>query len=829
MLTGAVLAAVFAASVGAGYSMTDTELSNAQAVVQHGDGVVQVNTETERVEAEARALATGGQQLELVRLADGRVASVNHATGQVLLLNEDLGKQGTPIEQSSAGVPRGDEVPVVVATTSAAYLLRPGEDVVELIDPDGHPRTPVTVPGATRTAVGDGGAGIWVLTEDGEVAHVVGERLARTVSAPAPVEHLTLADGRPIGITRTGEALDVAATPLKSISREPVPHGDTVVVPAANGAGRYLLVLDRRGKLISVDPRTGQRHEFDDLPKGADHNLGAPVVLDDRVYVPDYATHQLCAFDLRTGSRTETITVPGRSPDFTVEVQDDRVVANDPVDRRTVAVDPDGRRTVIDKGRAPGVETDTENPEPVRPPEPSPESTPAPPTWTPAPPPTTPTAPPVDPTPTAPPVQEAPQVPTTTVPVVPPGTERLPACAMVETARLRCQVVEIGPGGATGTVRDTTPPGGVEVPEGSTVAVHVYGENVRVPDVVGRRFQAACESVNAAAAQAGADVCDEQAMPAAGANWAALGVVAEQSPRGGEFVTAGTRVAVRYWEFVAMPKLDGGVHAGDAACNAILAETGNQVLCQTVQGSEGATPGTVETSTPAPGEKVHIGQTVVLTVYREAKPATPVPAVGGMSKEQACQTLVAGGWQCDARPDGLHHDAVVTAQEPAPGTLQRGGVVVVHYSPHQSAPLWRYQSDNHPHVHIIRFAGTVEPGYTPKKYLGRAYPVGAIPDGGTAGMVRDFMCTVSDKVCGGAKPNHYYSLDTSTKKEDWRLLSEVGLVLKPVSGQCRPDQDMIARYLVRVGTEERYTVERVAEAPPNPAYREVLGCVWKAP
>ncbi|ONI89710.1 hypothetical protein ALI22I_14525 [Saccharothrix sp. ALI-22-I] len=822
MLVGAVLAAVFAASVGAGYSMTDTELSNAQAIVHHGDGVVQVNTETERVEAEARALATGGQQLELVRLADGRTASVNHATGQVLLLNEDLGKQGAPINQSSAGVPRPDEVPVVVAATSAAYLLRPGEDVVELIDPDGTPQTPVSVPRATPTAVGDGGAGIWVLTEDGKAVHVVGGQVERTVPAPEPIEHLTLADGRPIGITRSGEALDVAATPLKSISREPVPHGDTVSVPSAKGAGRYLLVLDRRGKLVSVDPRTGQRREFD-LPKGVDHNLGAPVVLEDRVYVPDYAEHELRSFDLRTGSRTESITVPGKSEKFTVEVQDKRVVANDPVDRRTVAVDPDGRRTVIDKGKAPGVKTDTENPEPVQPSEPPRSSTPPPPSTTR---PTSPASPTATTSPTA--TVTPPQVPKRTVPVVPPGTDRQQACTLVEAAALRCQVVEIGPGGATGTVRDTNPRGGTEAPEGSTVTVHVYGDNVRVPDVVGMLVTPACDSVNAAAAPPGGDVCDEQAMPTAGANWAALGVVAEQSPKGGEFVTAGTRVAVRHWGFVAMPDLRGGVHAGDAACSAIIAESNDQVQCRIEQGNEGPAPGTVESSTPAPGAQVRIGDAVVLTVYRQAAPLPPVPDVRNMTKEQACQTLAEGGWTCELRPDGVHPRAVVSDQQPAPGTLQRGGVVIVHYSPYQAVPLWRYQHDNGSPVYILRFEGTVQERYHAEKFLGYAYPVGAIPDGGTASLIRDFMCNASVRACGGLDPNHYSTLDTSTEKPDWRLESGVGLVLKPVNGQCRTDQRMIARFRIPVGNQERYTVDFLDAPPAGFDYHEPLGCVWRA-
>ncbi|MEU4448439.1 hypothetical protein AB0K14_30080 [Actinosynnema sp. NPDC050801] len=820
VLIGAVPAVVFAASVGAGYSMTETELSDAQVNMHHGDGVVVVNTESERVEGEARGLTTGDQELELVRLADGRVASVNRTTGQVTVLNEDMSTQHTSVGTAAAPDRRPDDVPVVVAAASAAYLVRPADDVVELIKTDGTPQAPVAVPGATPIAVGDGEAGLWVLTDDGTVAHVVRGAVKDVVRAPAPIRHLTLADGRPIGITEAGEALDVAASPLKSVSREPVPHGSTVVVPSPKGAGRYLLVLDRRGRLVSVDPRTGQRHEFD-VPKGVEHNLGAPVVLDGRAYVPDYEQHELRSFDLGTGTAAASVAVPGTSPKFTVEVQDRRVVANDRADRRTVAMDPDGRQSVIDKGQAPGVDTDTENPDPRSSSQPPSTSTTPSTSMTP-PPPAPPTA--SRTTTTAPPT--APQV---TVPPIPPGTARQQACDAVDAVGLVCQAVEVGPGGATGTVRDTQPRGGTRVPEGSTVVVNVYGENARVPDVIGRRLAAACDSVNTTVARPGTDACAEQPMTAAGPNWPSLGVVAEQSPAAGGHVALGTEVSVRYWDFVPMPDLRGGTHAGDAACNAIIAETANQVPCQVVQGSEGGGPaGTVESSTPVPGQPVRIGQPVVLTVFRQAAPSPTVDPMVGMTWQAACDAVRAKGWVCDARPDGVHHQAVVAAHEPAAGTLHPvGSVVVVHYSLYESAPLHRFHSnDRSRKVYLIRFAGTVEAGYTQGEYLGHAYRVGGI-EGGTAHVVRDFMCTESDAACGGAAPNHYFTLDDDTQKPKWSLLREVGLTLKPVSGQCGSGQVMIYRYLVREASREWYTVDHAGEAPGGTVFTESLGCVWR--
>ncbi len=809
MVAGALLVGLFAASVGAGYSMTKPELSNAQAVVQRGDTPVLVNTETERVEVEARALATGEQILELVTLADGRVASVNSSTNQVVLLGEDF---GNPAEVTpSSTVPRQHtEMPVVVPSASAAFVLFPDSDVVEQIRDDNTTGSPVQVPGATEFAVGDGAGGLWLLTEDGKVVHVTGNRIARTISAPTPIKHLTLADGRPIGITTAGEALDIAATPLKSISREPVPSGSSVVVPSTKGSGRYLVLLDRTGKLVSIDPRTGQRREFDDLPSGAGHDLGVPVLLDDVVYVPDYQTHELIPRDLLSGEKKAPVAVPGKSPRFVVDVQDRRVVANDPKDRGTLAITPDGRPAVIDKGKGSGVVTDTDR---IEPPgtlssESKPTTTPSSPTNIPLPPSSKQTA------------TSAPPVPEVLVPLIPPGTRRDEACDLVRAAELQCQALDIGVGGETGTVRDTSPRGGARVPEDSTVTVHVYGDNTKVPKVVGRNKKNACETVNTVLAPAGSNVCDEQAMPTAAANWGMLGVVAEQSPSDGDFVTHATRVTVRYWDFVTMPDLVSVAQDGASICNTIIADTGGQVKCTTTQGAEGA-EGAVQASSPASGEPVRAGQTVVLTVFRQAAPPTSVPDVRNMTQDAACATVQTAGFVCDARSDSLARDRVVVTQEPEAGTLQKGGTVVIHYSPYQAAPLYLYTRDDNNNVNIVRFAPEPKYDHKPGVLLGYAYRVGDIPDGGVAGVFHDYMCNTSPTACG-YKPNHYFSRDT-TPKAGWEHERAVGLVLNAPGDQCTlPGQHVISRYRT---DEFTYTVSQTP--PPSWNYQEVLGCVWR--
>ncbi|WP_447008937.1 hypothetical protein ACRAKJ_12215 [Saccharothrix sp. DSM 118769] len=820
-----LLVGLFVASVGAGYSMTKEELSNAQAVVQRGDAPVLLNTETERVEAEARALATGEQELELVTLADGRVASVNRTTKQVMLLGSDFGDQGG-LNPSFAAPPQRGEVPVVVPSPMATFVLYPDLDVVEQIGDGNTTKSPVRVPGATGTAVGDSGGGLWVLTDKHEVVHVVGDRAEQPVTAPTPILHLTLAEGRPIGITEAGEALDVAAKPTKAINREPVPAGQHVLVPSAKGAGRYLVVLDRKGKLVSVDPRTGQRREFDDLPTGSRHDLGAPVVLDDVVYVPDYANHELLPRDLRGGDSPAPapLAVPGKSPRFTVDVQERRVVANDPNDRGTLAIAPDGRPVTIDKGPGPGVETDTEGiggiPAPSSGVKPTTSSTPSAPPSSPtnAPPPARPTS---QATPTgAPATPPAALVP---VPVIPPGTPQGEACELVRESGLLCQVVDVGVGGETGTVRDTAPGGGERVTQGSPVTVYVYGDSTRVPRVVGRRAADACTTVNAVFAPDGGDVCDEQPMPSPGAKWAELDVVAEQSPRDGEFAARGTRVGVRYWDSVAMPDLVTVAQDGAAACNAIIADTAGQVTCQVTQGPEGPAPGTVQSSSPAAGQPVRAGGAVVLTVASQPAPPTPAPDVLGLPLAQACAAVVAAGFACIEQADAFarQHQTAIT-QDPPAGTLQKGGSIAVHYSPYEAKKLQVLANSNG--VHIVRFEGEAENGYSFHSDLGWAYPNGAIPDGGAAGQLHDHMCSRGASNCGGASPNHYFSRNAQPKT-GWEHLRVVGLVINAPGGQCTTQgQHPISRYLYKRNGELLYTVGTSGGA--GWTYEEVLGCVW---
>jgi beta-lactam-binding protein with PASTA domain len=818
VLVGALLAGVLAASFGVGYSATTPELDNATNDVAHGNGVSQVNSETQRVENEARALATGDQEIEVVVLQDGRPAAVNTKTGEVHLYPADLGSDSTVTPpQADKSVPGGEQ-PAVIAGKDSGYVVDPAGNTVRQIGVDGPAPAPVPVPGgASRTAVPDGAGGIWVLTDDEKAVHIVRDRVVGTASAPGPIRHLSVADGRPVGITESGEALDIAASPPRTIASRPVPSGPSVVVGSPRGAGRYLLVLDRKdGRLFAVDPRTRNVHEIGGLPTGSPHNLGAPVILDDRAYIPDYGTglHLLYVRDLPSGTPRDDVPVPGEYERFSLEVRDHRVWANDQFDRRVVVVDRGGRPAVIDKGPGPGVRTDTTagKDKNQTPPKDAPPSTvPPPPTTAPEPTSQTPKTPP----------------PLVTVPTIPPGTQQLAACDRIRAVKLRCDIVETGADCPTGTVRGTDPPGGSRVPEGSTVRLLVCGR-VPVPDVFGQLSGAACAKIENGAREPGAGgqlKCAKEPMPNPGSTWSDLDVVAEQNPKAGTRVELDTTVTVRFWNTVPMEDLSGRNGANE--CSRIVTSSRNKVTCTVQSAGEAPTPdktGLVASQLPAPGSPVGIGGAITLSAY-----GPPVPRVPPVSGEinAACQAVRNAGYTCDPRPDVLARNAnVVASQEPPAGTQQQGGTVVLHYAPYEPQPvyLWVPALNNDP-VYVLRVGDAPTNEYYRRlpNPIGYAYPAAWSQPGTGNAVINDFYCTAGPAKCGGFERNHYMSRDTSPRANFSGPTPAARFIDAP-QGPCASGQIPMYRFFRHPSGNLHYAV---GSSPPwTPDFQEWLGCIW---
>ncbi|MGH3916161.1 MAG: PASTA domain-containing protein [Pseudonocardiaceae bacterium] len=837
VLIGAVVLAVFAASVGAGYTVSRPLNDTGGAVLAKGNTVAYVNGESARVEAEARALAPGKAPLETVTLSDGRVAVVDNESKQVWIVDTaTMEPQGAPITRGTGEAGTGRSNPrdalTVVAGQQHSYLVDAGAGTVEEIDPRGMPRSPIHVPGGARTAVPDGADGVWVLNNDGMVVHVRDGQVQRQVDTGGRVEHLTMADGGPIAITDSGELLHIGADPLVGIAGGPVPHGPNVTVGSPQGAGRWILIVDERaGELIAVDPRTGTRQVFSDLPpNGPEHNLGEPVIVGDTVYIPDHAAHLVYVRNAATGETGRPIEVPGSSSKISLEVHGEKVWANDQNDRRAVVIGPDGKPRSVDKGTGKDL-TDTTNPQlptpgspspgPVSPaPEPAPPVVgPPPPVRSPPPPAGEPGRSPFLPAPPEPDPDE-PRVPEqVTVPDIRPGTNKDDACRRIEEAGLPCSAVAAGSDGPTNEVIDTDPPGGTRVPAGHRVLVRHYGPTT-VPDVISRFTADACRAIEASGLS-----CASQPNTEPAASPSELDVVATQDPAARTEAATQSPVTVRYWDRAALG--DYRNRPGAEAC-AELKATYRRVECVVVEGQteaqSGLAPGVAYDQSPTPGAAVRMGETVTITVVKTSQHVPPVEGLG-LSKDQACQRLAEAGYGCDARADVINRNAVVTAQDTRPGTAMDGGTVVIHYSPYEPVALRLYKSDTGDPVFTVRPDGQPYNRYSqPGDILGYGYA--AEWDQPGSWMIWDHYCTSNKNTCLGWSSNHYQSRDNQIYHSGWDGPQETARFIAPAgAGTCAAGQIPMYRFANFKDRDRDYIVGTSAPAGYTD-YQEFLGCLW---
>lgn len=828
VLISALLVLVFVASIATGYTVSRPVNDNGGAVLAKGNTVAYVNGESGRVEAEARALVSGKATLEPVTLADGRVAVVDNESKRVWLIDPaTMTPEQVPVGPGKGGI----DGLAVAAGPQHSYLINPGTGTVQEIDAQGTPPAPVQVPGGvTGIAVPDGTDGVWVLTEDGLVVQIRGGQMERRVDSGGRVQHLTLADGRPIAITDSGRLLALSAAGPVPIPGEPVPHGPNVLVGSPKGAGHWILIVNRQaGELIVVDPDTGARRTFPGLP-GPTHLLGAPVVVGDLVYLPDHTTHTLYVRNARTGEAKDDIRVPGKpSAPFALEVHGEKVWANDQQDQRAVVIGPEGTAKTVDKGPGGGLSDTTTGSDggtgPAAAPNPS---NPKPTRTTPTPartPPPTPAVPrlPIGPDPELDPGHAPPTSGQVQVPDIRPGTDKDEACRRIRDAGLLCDEMIADSDGPANEVISTDPQGGTKVPRGYRVTVRYHGPGSpgTVPDVVGRFSADACREIKAARLN-----CDSAPNPEVAEAPEQLDLVSAQDPAGGSPGSAGSSVTVRYWDRAVLG--DYTNRPGTQAC-ADLQKTYRRVECTVTEGQSeaqagGRAAGTGYAQSPAPGTAIRMGETVTITVV---KGSAHVPDVRGMKQDQACQRLAAAGYGCTASPDAIARHNVVTTQDTAPGTpLDAGGTVVIHYAPYEPVPLQLYQSDTGEPVFIIRRAGDPYPRY--QKAYGGILGYGYQHDWAQPGtvMIWDHYCTSDKETCLGWSTNHYQSRDNKPFHDNWASPNEmVRFIHESGPNSCAGGQVPMYRFANFKGRDRDYFV--AGSPPPQYTdYQEFLGCLW---
>ncbi len=359
-----------------------------------------------------------------------------------------------------------------------------------------------------------------------------------------------------------------------------------------------------------------------------------------------------------------------------------------------------------------------------------------------------------------------PSAPMTTVPNISPGTAKDPACDSIEAAKLRCEPVEVGTEGALGTVRDTDPPGGYKIAENATVRVHVYG-GLTVPKIVDLSIDDACTVVEGgtAGAESGPAIrCKPQAEDAWTSDFAALNVVMAQEPEPSTSVSAGSTVTAHYADSVEMPNLVDSV-VGQQACNDIVGMSGGQIRCTLVPGGEAPSPaydGLVSAQSIQFGSPVRKNDTIQLTVYGAHTQRVPEIPVG-TEIQAACQLAVNNGYGCDYRYDGLARTKnTLTAQEPAPGTAQVGGNIVLHYNAYDPQPVYRWKQKGDD-VYVLRLGETIPNENYVREQDPIGYSYGVNDNVANSVIINGFYCAVTNEVCGGHKPNHYLTREGNAR------------------------------------------------------------------
>lgn len=856
MLTIAALTGVLVAAVGVGYTASRPLLGDGSAHLAKGHTVAHVNGETGQADAEvALQLATGKEELQPVRLPDGRLVVVNRTTGTVSYLDSaTMTATAAPMVRPTSA---GRIEPV--ATAADGYLVDRERNTVERIIVPGQPAAePVRIPEGITAAVPSGDS-VWVSTAEGEVVEVNAGQLVRTIRLGAPPVGITVADSHPVAVTEDGTAYVLDADQPRAIGNIGL-SGRTLALGAWRGAGRHVLAVDRGTAQVSaLDPRTGHRITLTlKLPRGRPE-LAAPVTLGGWAYVPDYAGPSLWRINLTSGAAdARPLEVPGQPGAFALIVSGGRVWANSQYDRRALVVDADGHSHYADKG--PGAELgDTEG-------DSGPPAGGGTPTGN------QPPDPPDGSAPDGPPAEDTGR--RVTVPLISRGTPYRDACSTITAARLVCRAVASGDaaGLRTGDVLGTDPPGGRQVPEGSRVIVRYVGPQ-RTPSVVGVTFQEACRRIRAAKLTCTTNIDPNPALAPD-----QLGVVSRQDPQPRASIAKGDTVTITYADSIALPsvidqmfdaacdrledvyKMDCQAAAGDpppagknpgqvyaqdppsptlarigatvsiryyrgestldnvigqnifAACGAIQA---SGLQCTPVEGATawgtGHAVAEVYAQSPAGGATLPVGSNVTLTFYSGNN---DLPNYGGGNAQAACADINARGFQCNAVANTYPSTNVVVGQDQPAGRYPLGSAITIHYSPFGMVDWW-----------IVPFGGGWRMNAGSGTYrVGAGYAAGTPIPG--ARNVNQYICSAGGGRCRGYNQNVFYSLlPPGHPNIDPDFTASPGLVLMSCTGQA--GQRKVWRTW-NAGSPRAYGIVVVDAQPvaPPAGDSELLGCIW---
>lgn len=405
-LAGVALAAVLAATFGVGYRASHSLLAGSGAFVQKGHTVVHVNAESATVDAEAaRDLATGRERLEVVQTDPETVWVVNHTTGRVTRL--------PTATMTPTDAPQKLRTPArarVMTGGGQGYVVDPDSGTLNRLDSTSGQAQRVELPDKVTQVVVDSKGKAWAFApKTGELYQVANGRLTDRTKVAEPQERsarLALVKDQPVVYRPAAGSITVASAAGGHPTSIPAPQKQGAVRLGVGPTDRPLLtaLVPSTGELYVADIASGTVRATDVLEPYAGSGLGDPVVLGDRIYVPDQRLRQIAVLDLTSLRLRDTVSMPSGKDPFELFIRDGRVWANDPYAPTMLVFDRAGVPTTIDKGTGDGVGGDDG---PVdEPTEPEPEES---------------TTPPAEPPPAEPPPAEPPARRKVTVPEFPTG------------------------------------------------------------------------------------------------------------------------------------------------------------------------------------------------------------------------------------------------------------------------------------------------------------------------------------------------------------------------------------------------------------------------
>lgn len=243
----------------------------------------------------------------------------------------------------------------LVAGAKAAYLVDYGAGTVQRIDLATleNVGAVIRVPGHLGTAGVDAQGTLWLpRADDGMVVPVTSGGLGTPVDVQGRGSNMAVSvvRGRPVVVDGTkGRVSVLTATGVAWSAALPgAASGAALLAPATQDKGRLPLVDKTGGRLFVVDT-DAHKVQSVRLDNGGGHDLGAPAMNGDRVYIPDQSTGSVLVYSTTHHTWEPSFPVGGKAGPIDTLPENDAVYFNDTESSHAVVVGADGTPRPVQK------------------------------------------------------------------------------------------------------------------------------------------------------------------------------------------------------------------------------------------------------------------------------------------------------------------------------------------------------------------------------------------------------------------------------------------------------------------------------------------------